>query len=187
MPGSAIVVGVVTRTGSGVVVALSGAADGPWFCGRWEIGLMPPDLAAQPNYAAAGPDLAAAGQLIGQTGRGAEDAAAAGLRAAADTLPAGAICGVAVVVKAVSVPDHLADLLRSRTWMHAAASIFYRQAGLAAAGRSGWRAYPVEVSALPPAEQVLAMLGQLTGRPWRRIEKDAARGAITFLRPAGPG
>jgi hypothetical protein len=84
------------------------------------------------------------------------------------------------VVKAVSVPDHLAELLRSPAWMHAAESIFYRQTVLAAAGRCDWRAYAVEVSALPPAEQVLTMLGQVAGRPRRRIEKDAARGAITL-------
>ena len=71
------------------MVALSGAADAPRFRGRWEIGLILPDnLAAQPSPAAFGLDLAATGQLIGQAGRGAEDAAAAGLRAAPDTPPA---------------------------------------------------------------------------------------------------
>lgn len=96
-------------------------------------------------------------------------------------LPAGAVRGVAVAVKAVFVPDHLAGVLRSHAWMHAAEGIFYRQAVLAAAGRCGWRAHAVEVSALPPAEEVLAMLGQAAGRPWRRIEKDAARAAIALL------
>ena len=71
------------------MVALSGAAEAPRFRGRWEIGLILPDnLAAQPHPAASGLDLAATGQLIGQAGRGAEDAAAAGLRAAPDTPPA---------------------------------------------------------------------------------------------------
>jgi hypothetical protein len=180
--GGAIVIGLVTRTGSAVAVALSGVADAPRFRGRQEIGLIPPDLAAQPYHAAAGLDLAAARQLIGETGRAAEDAAAAGLRALADTLPPGAVCAVAVAVKAVSVPDHLAHVLRSHAWMHAAEGILYRQAALAGAQRCGWTAHAVEASALPPAEQVLTMLGQAVGRPWRRMEKDAARAAITLLR-----
>jgi hypothetical protein len=44
----AIVIGVVTRTGAAVLVALSGAADVPRFRARREIGLIPPGLAAQP-------------------------------------------------------------------------------------------------------------------------------------------
>jgi len=52
--GGAIVIGVVTRTGSAVAVALSGAADAPRFRGRRQIGLIPPDLPAQPYHAAAG-------------------------------------------------------------------------------------------------------------------------------------
>jgi len=72
------VVGVVTRTGSAVAIALSGPADTPRFRARLEFGLSGPDLAVQPYHAAAGLDLAAAEQLIGQVGRGAERAAAAG-------------------------------------------------------------------------------------------------------------
>jgi len=186
--GGAIVVGVVTRTGLAVAVALSGAADAPRFRGRREIGLMPPHLPAQPYHTAAGLDLAAARQLTGQAGRAAEDAAAAGLRALADTLPPGAIRAVAVAVRAVSVPDDLAQVLRSHAWMHAAEGILYRQAVLAGARRCGWTAHAAGASALPPAEQVLTMLGQAAGRPWRRMEKDAARAAITVLRQAaGPG
>jgi hypothetical protein len=135
--GDAIVIGVVTRTGSAVAVALSGSADAPRFLARREIGLMSPSLPAQPYHAAASLDLAAAGWMIGQAGHAAEDAAAAGLRAVADMLPAGAICAVAVAVKAVSVPDSLADVLRSHAWMHAAEGIFYREAVLAAAQRYG--------------------------------------------------
>jgi hypothetical protein len=109
----AIVIGVVARTGSAVAVVLSGPAGPPRFCARREIELIPPGLAVQPYHAAAGLDLAAAGQLISQVAHGAEQAAAAGLSALADLLPAGATCAVAVVVKAVSVPDRLQDVLRS--------------------------------------------------------------------------
>jgi hypothetical protein len=177
----AIVIGVVTRTGSAVAVALSGAAGTPRFRARREIGLISAGLPAQPYHAATDLDLAAAGQLISQVAGGAEQAAAAGLRALADLLPAGAIPAVAVVVKAASVPDRLPDVLRSHAWMHAAEGMLYRQAVLAAARECGWRAHPVELSLLPTAEHALPALGQAAGRPWRRMEKDAARAAITML------
>jgi hypothetical protein len=177
----AIVLGVVTRTGSAVAVVLSGSADTPRFRARREIGLVPPGLPAQPYHAAASLNLAAAGQLIGQVRRGAEQAAAAGLRALADLVPAAAVPAVAVVVKAVAVPEGLPDVLRSHPWMHAAEGVLYRQAVLAAARHCGWQAHPVEISSLPAAEDALTALGQAAGRPWRRAEKDAARAAITVL------
>jgi len=88
-----------------------------------------------------------------------------------------------LAVAAVPVPDHLAQVLRSDAWMHAAGGIFCRQAV-----RAGARARAAGASALLPAEQVLAVPGQAAGRPWRRMDKDAARAAITMLRQAaGPG
>jgi hypothetical protein len=149
----AIVIGVVARTGSAVAVVLSGPAGAPQFWARREIELISPGLPAQPYHAAAGLDLAAAGQLISQVAHAAERAAAAGLRALAGLLPVGSVCAVAVVVKAVSVPDRLRDVLRSYAWMHAAEGMLYRQAVLAAAQECGWRARAVEVPLLPAAEQ----------------------------------
>jgi hypothetical protein len=177
----AVVIGVVARTGSAVAVALSGPADAPRFRARREFGLTRPGLEAQPYHAAAGLDLAAAAQLIGQVGRTAEEAAAAGLRSVADLLPAGARTEVAVVVKAVSVPDRLPDILRSHAWMHAAEGVLYRQAVLAAAQECGWTPRAVERSSLPEAAPDLAELGRAAGRPWRHIEKDAARAALVIL------
>ena len=174
-------IGVVTRTGSAVAVALTGPADAPRFRARREFGLTRPGLAAQPYHAAADLDLAAAAQLIGQVGRAAEAAAADGLRSVADLLPVGASTEVAVVVKAVSVPDRLPDVLRSHAWMHAAEGVLYRQAVLAAAQECGWTARAVERSSLPAAAPVLAVLGSAAGRPWRQIEKDAARAALAIL------
>jgi hypothetical protein len=180
----AVVVGVVTRTGSAVAVALSGPADTPRFRARLEFGLSGPDLAVQPYHAAAGLDLAAAEQLIGQVGRGAERAAAAGLRSVAALLPAGAVTEVAVLVKAVSVPDRLPDVLRSHAWMHAAEGVLYRQAVLAAVQECGWTPRAVDRSSLPASAPTLTALGRVAGRPWRQMEKDAARAAIAVL--AGP-
>jgi hypothetical protein len=174
-------IGVAARTGSAVAVVLSGPAGTPRFWARREIELIPPGLPAQPYHAAVGLDLAAGGQLISQVAHGAEQAAAAGLRALADPLPAGAVRAVAVVVKAVSKPDRLQDVLRSHAWMHAAEGALYRQAVPAGAQECGWQAHAAELALLPGAEHALTALGQAAGRPWRRAEKDAARAAITVL------
>jgi hypothetical protein len=176
-----IVIGVVTKTGSAVAVALSGSAAAPRLLARRQIELIPPGLAAQPYHAAAGMDLAAAGELIAQVESAAEQAAAAGLRAVAGAVPASTVRAVAVVVKAASMPGQLASILRSHAWMHAAEGVLYRQAVLAAAAECGWTAHAVELSALPAAEQALNTLGQAAGRPWRRLEKDATRAALTLL------
>lgn len=177
---SAIVIGVVTRTGSAVAVALDGTAAAPRFRARREIELVPFGLVTQPYHAAAGLDLATARELIAQVEAAAEKTAAAGLLAVADQAQASAVHAVAVVVKAVSVPGRLADIVRSHAWMHAAEGALYRQAVLAAA-ECGWTARAVEQSALPSAPQALDAVGQAAGRPWRRLEKDATRAALTLL------
>jgi hypothetical protein len=200
-----IVIGAVARTGSAVAVTLTGTVAAPRFLARREIELVPEGLPAQPYHAAADMDLAAAVELIARVEAAAENAAAAGLRALAGTGlagtglagtglagtglagtgPAGVVRAVAVAVKPVSVPEDLAGILRSHAWMHAAEGVLYRQAVLAAATACGWTARAVEQSALPAAGQALNALGQAAGRPWRRIEKDAARAALTLLsRPA---
>jgi len=89
------------------------------------------------------------------------------------------------VVKAVSVPGSVATVLRSHAWMHAAEGVLYRDAVLAAARRCGLRAHAVDAATLPEADDILRDLGRDAGRPWRRIEKDAARAALTLLSPAG--
>jgi len=177
---STIVIGVMARTGSAVAVALSGTAALPRFVARREIELVPAGLDAQPYHAAAGMDVADAGELIAQVEAAAERAAAAGLRTLAGT-PGSDVRAVAVVVKPVSVPDHLAGILRSHAWMHAAEGVLYREAVLAAAAGCGWAARAVEQSALPDAEHAIDALGRAAGRPWRRLEKDAARAAIAVL------
>jgi hypothetical protein len=180
----AIVIGVTARTGQAVAVALSGTAAAPRFRARREIELVPPGLAAQPYHAAVGLDLAAAGALIAQSEWAAEKAAATGLLTVAATGPAPAVRAVAVVVKTVSVPGDLAGILRSHAWMHAAEGLLYRGAVLVAVTQCGWAARAVEQSALPAAEQAIKALGRAAGPPWRRVEKDAARAALTLLTAA---
>lgn len=184
---NAIVIGVAARTGAAVAVALSGAPAAPLFRARREIGLVPAGMAAQPYHAAAGIDLAAAGELIARVERASEDSAAAGLLALVSEAQARTVSGVAVVVKAVSVPGQLAGVLRSHAWMHAAEGALYRQAVLDAAAKCGWAAHAVEQSTLPAAELTVQALGQVAGRPWRRLEKDAARAALTLLTAADRG
>lgn len=122
--------------------------------------------------------------MIARVESAAEHAAAAGLLAVAGGPPAGAVRAVAVVVKAVSAPGDLAAILRSHAWMHAAEGMLYRHAVLAAATRCGWTAHAVDQSALPAAEQAITAVGQAAGRPWRRLEKDATRAALTILTAA---
>lgn len=171
----------MAKTGSALAVALSGTPAAPEFAGRREIELVPPGLVTQPYHAAADMDLAVARALIAEVESAAAKAAADGLRLLAATCPASRVGGVAVVVKAVSVPGDLAGVLRSHAWMHAAEGLLYREAVLAGAARCGWMARAVEQSALPAAEQAVNALGRSAGRPWRRIEKDAARAALALL------
>jgi hypothetical protein len=177
-----VALGAMTRTGSVTLIALCGTRRWPVFAGRWEAPLMPGDLPGQPYHAAAGLAAAAAESMIRRGEAAAEEAALAALRSAVAALPATAsITGVAVVVKAVSVPGSVAAVLRSHAWMHAAEGVLYRDAVLAAARRGGWTAHAVDGPALPSAEEVITGLGAAAGRPWRRAEKDAARAALTLL------
>ncbi|HEY5990814.1 MAG TPA: hypothetical protein VIV12_31120 [Streptosporangiaceae bacterium] len=182
MAGEAIAIGAAARTGAAVVVALTGSAAAPRLVARQEIGLVPAGMPAQPFHAAVGLEMADAEEMVGQAERGVEEAAIAGLHAVVGGLPTGAVVsGVAVVVKAVSLPGRLTDVMRSHAWMHAAEGVLYREAVLAAARCCGYPAHAVEASVLPAAEHALGTLGRAAGRPWRRIEKDAARVAITLL------
>ena len=179
---------MVTRTGSAVVVALGGVAGAPEFVARREFALVPAAQPAQPYHAAAGLELAAAEELIGRLERSAENAAVTGLRALAASLPGGlpGVLGVAVTVKAMSLPGCIADIMRSHAWMHAAEGVLYREAMLGAARRCGLAAHAADMFLLPDAESQLGLIGRAAGRPWRRIEKDAARAAITLLAAPAP-
>jgi hypothetical protein len=174
--------GALTQTGAVTLIALCGTRRWPVFAGRWDVPLMPAVLPAQPYHAAA--DLAAADAqaLVGRGERAAEEAARAALRAALADLPKTVmVTGIAVVVKAVSVPGSVTAVLRSHAFMHAAEGVLYREAMLAAARQGGWPAHAVDAGALPSADEVVTGLGVAAGRPWRRTEKDAARAALTLL------
>lgn len=181
MISSGLAIGVATRTGSAVMVALTGTATAPRFAGRWDVNLASEPLPVQPYHAAAGMDREAAEHLVTQVEQAAEDAAAAALESAVGLLPEQAVTGVAVVVKAVSVSPDVMRVLRSHAAMHAAEGVLYREAVLGAARLRGWPAHAVDESALPAADDKLVALGRVAGRPWRRIEKDAARAAIAVL------
>jgi hypothetical protein len=175
-------VGGVTRTGAVVLVALTGTAQAPRLADRWEVPLISPELPAQPYHAAAELESSAAESLVGRVEQAAEDAAATALievMSRSGHEPAG--CGIAVLVKATSVPSTVEQVLRSHAWMHAAEGVLYRNALLAAGQRCGWLTRAVEASRLPANDQVLAELGAAAGHPWRRAEKDAARAALTLL------
>jgi hypothetical protein len=177
-----VALGATTRTGSVTLIAVCGTRRWPVFAGRWEAPLMPAGLPAQPYHAAAEVAIEAAESMIGRGEAAAEEAALAALNSVVADLPATTmVTGVAVVVKATTVPGSVAAVLRSHAWMHAAEGLLYRDAMLAAARRGGWAAHAVDGAALPGAEEVITGLGAAAGRPWRRAEKDAARAALTLL------
>jgi hypothetical protein len=177
-----VALGVTTRTGSVVIIAMTAGPKGPEYVGRWDALLMPDDVDAAAYHAASGLTEAAADELIRRAEQVAEAGGVTALRAAAADLPPGAsVLGVAVVTKAVSVPATTAQVLRSHAWMHAAEGVLYREAMLAAAQRCGWVAKAVEPTALPDGAHELAAVGRAAGRPWRKIEKDAARAALFVL------
>ncbi|HSR86477.1 MAG TPA: hypothetical protein VLM11_20070 [Streptosporangiaceae bacterium] len=177
-----VVLGVSTRTGSAVIIALARERPGPAFAGRWDVPLISPEVERQAYHSAADLTLTEADDLVRQTEQAAEGGGVAALRAAEASLQAGHIGAVAVVVKAVSVPASTAQVLRSHAWMHAAEGVLYREAMLAAARKCGWTAHAVDSAALTDLHQELDAIGRAAGRPWRRIEKDAAAAALHVLR-----
>jgi len=177
-----VVLGVSTRTGFAVIIALAGTRHQPDFAGRWDVRLIPPEVERQAYHAAADLTVAEADGLIGRTALAAEAGGVAALRAAEASLAAGQIVAVAVVVKAVSVPDSTAQVLKSHAWMHAAEGVLYREAMLAAAHKCGWTAHAIDSAALTDLHEELTGVGRVAGRPWRRIEKDAAAAALALLR-----
>lgn len=182
MANRGVALGVATRTASAVLVALQGFKTAPSFLARQEIVLAHVGVPAQPYHVASGLELHAAEEIISHTERAAEDEAVAGLQAVIESLPsASTILGVVVIVKPVSLPESLADVLRSHAWLHAAEGKLYRESVISAARRCGWTVQTVDASTLATADAIVRSLGLVAGPPWRRIEKDAARAAITLL------
>ena len=177
-----VIFGVSTRTGSAVIIALAGTRDRPDLAGRWDVRVIPPEVRREAYHAAADLTVADADELIKRTEQAAEAGGVAALHAAQASLPAGEVVAVAVVVKAVSVPASTAQVLRSHARMHAAEGVLYREAMLAAARKCGWTAHAVDSAALTDLHQELAAIGRAAGRPWRRIEKDAAAAALHLLK-----
>jgi hypothetical protein len=167
------------------MIALAGLRQAAVFAGRWEVPLIPAEVERAAYHAAADLSAAQADELIRRTELAAEAAGADALHAAEASLPDGEITAVAVVVKAVSLPASTAQLLRSHAWMHAAEGVLYREAMLAAARQLGRTAHAVDAAALADLHEEVAAVGRAAGRPWRRIEKDAAAAALTVLPDGG--
>lgn len=181
-----LAVGAVTRTGAVVLIALQGTAQSPRCAGRWDISLVPPALPVQPYHAAEGLPATEAADLVERVERAAEQAATTALASiAGEYSHEVSDPRLAVVVKAVSAPAAVHEVLRSHAWMHAAEGVLYREAVLAAGQSSGWLTRAVDIGTLPAADDVVTELGGTAGRPWRRPEKDAARAALTQL-PGSP-
>lgn len=165
-----------------MIIALAGTRHRPDFAGRWDVRLIPPEVEQAAYHAAADLTVTEADELIRRAEHAAEAGGVAALNAAEASLPAGEVVAVGVVVKAVSVPASTAQVLKSHAWMHAAEGVLYREAMLAAARERGWTAHAVDSAGLTDLHKELATIGRAAGRPWRRIEKDAAAAALQLLR-----
>jgi hypothetical protein len=165
-----------------VVIALAGTRRRPEFAGSWDVRLILPEVRRDAYHAAAELTATEAEELIQRTEQAAEACGVAALKAAEASLPAGEVVAVAVVVKAASVPGSTAQVLMSHASMHASEGLLYREAMLGAARTYGWTAHAVDSAGLSDLYQELAAIGRAAGRPWRRIEKDAAAAALQLFR-----
>src|SRR5215469_9639137 len=69
-----VVLGVCTRTGSAVIIALAGTRYRPGFAGRWDVRLIPPEVERQAYHAAADLALTEADELVRQAEQAAQAA-----------------------------------------------------------------------------------------------------------------
>ena len=175
-----VVLGLCSRTGSAVAVAV----DGDTFAGRWAVDLTAGGVPGQVWHAAAGLPPARAEALV----RRAVDAVTeVATRRLADLLAElGPVEAVAVIVGDFPVPESVAAVLASHTLMHAAEGQLYRDALLEAAAALGQRG--VGLSRKRAASRLdgdlagtVKALDAVAGPPWRKEHKLAAVAALTAV------
>jgi hypothetical protein len=172
------VLGLYSRTGTAVGVALDGAR----YVGRWDLDLTEETVPDQIWHAVADLPLAEAEATARQAIEAIVTVATDAMRAVLDE--AGHLDVVAVVMGDYPVPESAAAILASHTLMHAAEGQLYREALLDAASALDLPA--VGVSRNLAASRLdgdlaaaVAALGTAAGRPWRKEHKLAAIAALT--------
>ena len=168
-------IGICSRTGSAVAVAIEDAT----LLRRWTLDLTEGRVPAQPFHAAAGRDDAAA--FIRRAVDTVTEVAERRLRELLAEV--GPVAAVAVVTGDHPVPDEIATILAAHTLMHAAEGQLYRDALLDAATALGLRSVGMPRGRLAQRlagdlAGTVAALGKAAGPPWRKEHKLAAVAAL---------
>ncbi len=176
--GMARVIGICSRTGTAVAVAVQDAT----LVGRWALdlteGLVPP----QPWHVAAGLPGPAAEALVRRAVEIVTEVATRRLRELLTDV--GTVAAVAVVVGDHPVPEGLLAVLASHALMHAAEGQLYRDALLDAATALGQHGIGMPRGRLAQRlagdlAGTVRALGAAAGPPWRKEHKLAAVAALT--------
>jgi hypothetical protein len=171
-------VGLCSRTGSAVAVAVDGGA----LLGRWVLDLTEDRVPGQVWHVAAGLPVPEAAALVRRTVDTVTEVATRRLREVLAEV--GPVEAVGVVVGDFPVPESVAAVLASHTLMHAAEGQLYRDALLDAAAALGQRGVGLSrkrAAALLAGELAgtVRALGAAAGPPWRKEHKLAAVAALT--------
>jgi len=169
--------GLCSRTGSAVAVAVDGRA----LAGRWALDLTDGRVPDEVYHAAARLGPAQAEALVGTAVDIVTEVATRELQGVLAEL--GRVDAVGVVLGDHPVPESLPAILASHVLMHAAEGQLYRDALLDAARSLGYDGY-----GLPRASATARLAGDLAeavrglgaaaGAPWRREHKLAAVAAL---------
>jgi hypothetical protein len=174
--------GLCSRTGTAVAVAIDDAGTRASLAGRWALELTDGLVPRQPYHSAADLPRSEAEILVRRAIDTVTEVATA--RLAEVLAAAGPVDAVCVIVGDHPVPDALAAILAAHTLMHAAEGQLYRDALLDAAATLGLRAVGLarrqaESRLAGDLADVIGDVGRSAGPPWRREHKLAAVAALT--------
>jgi hypothetical protein len=172
------VLGLCSRTGSAVAVAVDGAV----LAGRWTLDLTEDRVPGQVWHVAAGLPAPQAEALVRRAVDTVSEVTTRRLRELLTEV--GAVEAVGVIVGEHPVPESVAAVLASHPLMHAAEGQLYRDALLDAAASLGQRGFGLsrKVAASRLAGDLAAtirILGAAAGPPWRKEHKLAAVAALS--------
>jgi hypothetical protein len=173
--------GLCSRTGTAVAVALGEAGTRATLAGRWSLDLTDGLVPRQAYHSAADLPRPEAEILVRRAIDTVTEVATA--RLAEVVAAAGAVDAVGVIVGDHPVPDSLSAILAAHTLMHAAEGQLYRDALLDAAAALGLRAVGLarrqaESRLAGDLADAIVAVGRAAGPPWRREHKLAAVAAL---------
>jgi hypothetical protein len=174
------VLGLHSRTGSAEAVALavSGLVT---FIDRWSLDLIDGRAERQIYHVVADRPLAEAETEVGRAIDVVTEIAVGHMRSILTSV--GSVDAVGVVVGDFPVPDSLASIMAAHALMHAAEGAMFRDALLDAAAACGVPGLSISRAAATASlngalADVVARVGSVAGRPWRKEHKLATVAAI---------